>query len=156
MADQNQTNGAGKGRGRAGDQTSQPGQAEGLLPFGIKNSTSTGLPGTDVGHPGPGDPTTVPGQVPSDVFGQPTATKTGMAGSTGASTSAESGASYTDPFAFLGGGSKGDASGGSTETESQANHYGDNTMVGIEGAGQPTSTGVNQGHLLIGGNKVGN
>jgi hypothetical protein len=146
MAD-NQTSGAGKGRGRAGDQTSQPGQASGLLPFGISNPLGTGAPGTSGGAPGPQDPTTVPGQVPGSVFGASTDTKTGAPGSAGASTSVATGASYTDPFAHLSGGNSGNMTGGSVDTESQGNKYGSSTMPGIAGSGSPKDTGVGHGTL---------
>jgi hypothetical protein len=144
MAD-NQTSGAGKGRGRAGDQTSQPGQASGMLPFGIANPLGTGAPGTAGNASSPQDPTTVPGQNPSTVFGSPTDTKTGAPGSAGASAHVATGASYTDRFAMLSGGTKGDMTGGSVDTEGQSNKYGSSTMPGIAGKGQPKDTGAGNG-----------
>lgn len=153
MADK-QTSGQAKGLGHPGDQTAMPGQAQGHLPYG-NQTLSTGLAGTTPDTSGPQDNTTVPGQNPDSVFGVSNPHGTGLDGSAGATEGVSGGATYTDPFAIIGGGTKGDASGGSTDTEGQANKYGSSSMVGIAGSGQPTSTGVDKGRLLIGGNSVG-
>jgi hypothetical protein len=92
--------------------------------------------------------------VPDEVFGTQLVNDTGMDGSTGASSPVSSGASYTDPFGFLAGGGAGDETGGSTDTESQGNKYGENTMIGIAGTGQPKTTNIEGGSFLIGGKKV--
>ncbi len=144
MADK-QTDGKGKGTPRPGDQTTQPGQYPSKMPFGIQVPTSTGAPGSSPAPSGPDDATTKPGQVPMSVFGMPVDEHTGAPGSAGASAGVAGGATYTDPFATLAGGGKGSMSGGSTDSEAQANKYGTNTMWGVAGPGQPDSTGAGHG-----------
>lgn len=149
MADKT-TGGPSKGKTHGGDQTALPGQAAGQIPFGIKTSLATGAPGT--GGTGPASDPTMASPTPTSVFGAATDTMhTGAPGTSGSSPSGESGATWTkdslDAYPRV------DATGGSTETEAQANKYG--TDTGIPGLHVPKSTGAGSGHPLIGGRHVG-
>lgn len=142
--------GPSKGKTHSGDQTATPGAAAGKLPFGINNPLNTGAPGTS-GYTGtPSDPT-VTSPVSDTSFGaKADNTATGAPGTTGSSPSGSGGATYTkdsiDAYP------REDATGGSTETEAQANKYGVDT--GIPGLKTPRSTGAGAGHTLIGGRDV--
>src|ERR1700742_3652218 len=120
MADRT-TGGPSKGKTHGGDQTSLPGQAPGKLPFGIQNPQSTGAPGSGGG--GIGSDVTMQTPLPSSAFGAKTDdTDTHAPGSSGSSAGVATGASYTK--AYDGAYPYEDATGGSVDTEAQANKYG--------------------------------
>lgn len=138
MADKT-TGGPSKGKTHSGDQTAMPGQAPGKLPFGINSPQSTGAPGSAGYHGTPSD-ATVTTPVNTNSFGAKAAnTDTGAPGGSGASAGVATGATWTkdsiDAYP------REDATGGSVDTEAQANKYGSSTMPGIVGH-QPKSTGM--------------
>lgn len=146
MADRT-TGGPAKGKTHGGDQTQMPGQAPGKLPFGINNPLSTGAPGTNGQSPGGGD-VTVTTPVSTTSFGaKADNTDTGAPGSSGASSGVATGATYTkdsiDAYP------REDASGGSIDTEAQANKYGSDT--GIPGLKVPKGTGAGSSNPGYGG-----
>lgn len=129
--------GPSKGKTHGGDQTAQVGQAPGKLPFGIDNPLSTGAPGTGVA--GAASDPTLQTPLPSSNFGAAADnTATGSPGSSGSSSGSATGATYTKDF--YGAYSYDDASGGSVDTEAQANKYGSDT--GIPGLHTPKGTGM--------------
>lgn len=137
MADRT-TGGPAKGKTHGGDQTALPGQAPGKLPFGINNPLSTGAPGTQGQSPGAPD-ATVTTPVSTTSFGaKADNVDTGAPGGSGASAGVATGATYTKDS--LDAYPREDASGGSIDTEAQANKYGSDT--GIPGLKVPKGTGV--------------
>lgn len=137
MADRT-TGGPSKGNTHGGDQTSLPGQGAGKLPFGIQNPQTTGAPGAAGGGGMASDPT-LQTPVPATAFGAKTdVTDTGAPGGSGSSPNGAKGATYTkdsiDAYP------REDATGGSVETEAQANKYGVDT--GIPGLKTPKGTGA--------------
>lgn len=152
MADRT-TGGPSKGKAHGGDQTAQPGQAPGMLAFGIKNPLTTGAPG-GTGAGTTSDPT-LQTSIPDSAFGAKTDdTATGAPGSSGSSPGGESGASYTkDAYGWY---PRLDATGGSTDTEAQANKYG--TDTGIPGLHTPHTTGApgsgGGGHVTNGSERI--
>lgn len=129
--------GPSKGVTHGGDQTAMPGQAPGMIPFGINNPLSTGAPGTAGAGLNP-EPT-VQTPIPGSVYGASTDdVHTGAPGSNGATGPHATGANYTiDAYGWY---SWMDASGGSTDTEAQGNNYGVDT--GIPGLATPHGTGA--------------
>lgn len=139
MADDKTTGGPSKGKTHGGDQTQQPGQAPGKIPFGVQNPLSTGAPGSaSVGSAGGSDPT-VASPVPTSVFGAKTDdTSTGAPGGSGASAGVATGATYTqDSYGWR---PRIDRTDGSVDTEAQGNKYG--TDTGIPGLKTPKGTGA--------------
>lgn len=136
MADRT-TGGPSKGKSHGGDQTALPGQAAGDLPFGIQNPLSTGAPGSSGG--GVSSDVTEQTPIPASNFGAKSAnTDTGAPGSSGAMSTVATGATYTiDPLDAR---PREDMSGGSVDTEAQANKYG--TDTGIPGLYHPAGTGA--------------
>lgn len=131
------------------DSTTMPGQYPRDLPFGISVPTGTGAPGSAGQGGSATDPTMAGSATPATVFGAPAANlNTGSPGSAGATPHQESGASYTDPFAHLAGGGAGQMTGGSTDTEAQADKAG---HPGPFGTAYPVTTGTGTGTPLIGG-----
>lgn len=145
MADRT-TGGPSKGKTHGGDQTALPDQAGGKIPFGIQNPLSTGAPGSS-GVSGASDPT-LQTPVPTTAFGAKTDdTNTGAPGGSGAHGTAASGATYTqDTYGWR---PRIDATGGSVDTEAQANKYGSDTGIpGLKvpkGTGMPNSSGAGYG-----------
>lgn len=138
MADRT-TGGPAKGKTHGGDQTALPGQAPGKLPFGINNPLSTGAPGTQGQSPGAPD-ATVTTPVSTTSFGaKADNVDTGAPGGSGASAGVATGATYTKDS--LDAYPREDASGGSIDTEAQANKYGSATLPGLVGH-QPKGTGA--------------
>jgi hypothetical protein len=129
--------GPSKGYTRPGDQVNQPGQAEGMIPFGINSPLQTGAPGT--GGAGLNPDPTVQTPIPTGIYGAATDdADTGAPGSNGASTPLKTGANYTiDAYGWY---SWMDAAGGSVDTEAQGNNYGVDT--GIPGLATPHTTGA--------------
>lgn len=149
MADRT-TGGPSKGKSHGGDQTALPNQAAGKLPFGINSPQSTGAPGSSGSAGVPSDPTLV-SPLPTTNFGAKAANgATGAPGGSGASAGTSGSATYTKTFD--GAYSHEDASGGSVDTEAQANKYGSDT--GIPGLKVPRKTGVGDGSPMIGGRNV--
>lgn len=148
MADKT-TGGPSKGKTHSGDQTALPGQAAGQIPFGVRNPLATGAPGTS-GYAGtPNDPTEV-SPVSSDSFGAKAAnTATGAPGTSGSSPAVETGASWTKDS--LDAYPRTDATGGSVDTEAQANKYG--TDTGIPGLRTPRTTGA-PGRITNGSERI--
>jgi hypothetical protein len=122
----------------SGDQTALPGQAAGKIPFGIKNPLSTGAPGTAGVGMTPSDPTlTAP--VPTSIYGASTDdTATGAPGGNGFHDTVATGATYTlDTYGWV---TQINMTGGSVDTEAQANKYGSDT--GVPGLHTPKTTGA--------------
>src|SRR5512146_1192507 len=132
--------GPAKGVTAPGDQTALPGQAAGGLPFGIQNPLSTGAPGTGGVGMAPSD-ATLTAPVPTSVVGgaQTDDNATGAPGGNGASPGGAKGATYT--LDSYGASPRQDMTGGSMDTEAQANSYGTNTLWGVAG-NQPKGTGA--------------
>lgn len=128
------------------DSTTMPGQYPSQLPFGIAVPSGTGAPGGGGSPDKSSDPTIQ--TLPGSVFGSPNPMTTGSPGSAGSTPSTTTGASYTDPFAYLGGCGKGEMTGGSIDTEANANKTG---HTGPFDVANPLSTGVGEGQPLIGG-----
>jgi hypothetical protein len=151
MADP-KTNGPSNGGGRPRqDNTTMPGQYPAQIPFGFPVPQGTGAPGT-AGTGVASDPT-MQSPTPTSVFGSPADNMhTGSPGSSGAHASTSGGATYTEPFAHLAGGESGKMSGGSTDTEAQANKTGYPTPFGFK---NPLNTGAGEGKPLIGGRGKG-
>lgn len=149
-----QAGGQATGLPRGGDQTTMPGQVPDEI-FGITigSGNSTGAPGSAGAEGTAPDDTTMPGQDTDKISGE-TETTTGAPGSAGATPGGSTGATWTSPFAFLDGGTCGQMSDGSTDTEGNANKYGSNTMAGVAGSGQPKGTGAGSGGVLHGGRAV--
>jgi len=137
MADKT-TGGPSKGKSHGGDQTAMPGAAGGKIPFGIQNPLSTGAPGSSGNTATPSDPTVV-SPVPTSVFGAKTDdTDTGAPGGSGSKSGVSTGATYTqDSYGWS---PRIDQTGGSVDTEAQANKYG--TDTGIPGLKTPKGTGA--------------
>lgn len=129
--------GPSKGKSHGGDQTSMPGQAAGKIPFGVQNPQSTGAPGT--GGTGPASDPTLNSPVPASSYGaQNDDTATGAPGGAGAKAGVAAGATYTaDSYGWC---PRYDMTGGSVDTEAQANKYGSDT--GIPGLYHPRTTGA--------------
>jgi len=146
--------GPAKGKPRGGDQTALPGQAAGKIPFGIQNPLDTGAPGTAGIGMAPSD-ATLQAPVPGTIFGAKTAdAATGAPGGSGASAGVATGATYT--LDSYGASPRQDMSGGSVDTEAQANKYG--TDTGIPGLHVPDGTGApgTAGTYSVGSGGVGN
>ena len=144
--------GPSKGVTHGGDQTAMPGQAAGMIPFGVNNPLATGAPGT--GGAGLNAEPTVQTPIPTTIYGATTDdSATGAPGSMGASAPHKTGANYTIDAA--GWYSWMDGVGGSMDTEGQKNNYGVDT--GIPGLYTPKTTGApnsgdggNVGHMHTG------
>lgn len=129
--------GPSKGKSHGGDQTAQDGQAAGKLPFGIQNPLSTGAPGSS-GAGGGTDPT-LQTPLPATNFGAKAANgDTGAPGGSGSRPNGAKGATYT--VDTIDARPRFDMTGGSVETEAQANKYG--TDTGIPGLKTPHGTGA--------------
>jgi len=141
MADKS-TGGPAKGVTHGGDQTAMPGQAAGKLPFGVGNPLDTGAPGT--GGTGPAGDPTLNSPVPGSVYGAQTDdVHTGAPGGAGAHSGVAGGANYTvDAYGWC---TFTSGSGGSVDTEPQANKYGSDT--GIPGLHTPRATGAGGGGI---------
>lgn len=145
--------GPAKGISAGGDQTALPGQAAGKIPFGIQNPLATGAPGTGGVGSAPSDPTlTAP--VPTSAYGAENSdTATGAPGSSGVSPHVATGATYTvDSYGWA---PRQNMTGGSVDTEAQANKYG--TDTGIPGLNTPDGTGApgSAGTYTVGGGANG-
>lgn len=136
MAD-NTSGGPSKGVSHSGDQTALPGQAAGKIPFGVANPLDTGAPGTGGAPVGP-DPT-MASPLPANIYGAKTDdTDTGAPGGSGSNAGVKTGATYTqDTYGWR---PRIDCTGGSVDTEAQANKYGSDT--GIPGLHTPKGTGA--------------
>jgi hypothetical protein len=138
--------GPAKGVSHGGDQTALPGQAAGKLPFGITNPLSTGAPGT--GGTGPSPDPTLQAPVPTDMYGAANDdTDTGAPGTSGSAAGGATGASYTlDTYGWV---TQVNCTGGSVDTEAQANKYGTDTH--IPGLETPRTTGApgSGGHASV-------
>lgn len=134
--------GPSKGVTHGGDQTAQPGQAAGMIPFGVNNPLDTGAPGS--GGAGLNADPTIQTPVPGSIYGVATHdASTGAPGSSGTTNGSAGNANYTvDAYGWY---SWMDASGGSTDTEGQSNNYGVNP--GIPGLSTPKSTGAGSGPI---------
>lgn len=131
------------------DSTTMPGQYPRPLPFGQNPPTGTGAPGSAGQGSTATDPTMAGSATPTSVFGAPADNlHTGSPGTQGATPHQTTGASYTDPFAYLSGGNAGQMTGGSTDTEAQGDKAG---HPGPFNTPYPTDTGVGHGKTLIGG-----